>query len=117
MKYPGAANTLATRKHSNEIHVGFQPAATTIGLTPAAAARAAHSAASGRTAPSPFVASGALSLAQWNELLARIGSLPAPTVAAKPTSAAIRDHPAAPSSSQAAPNNRSLGASPPSTGG
>ena len=117
MKYPGAANTLATRKHSNEIHVGFQPTVTTIPLTPAAAARAAHSAASGRTAPSPFVVSGALSLTQWNELLARIGSLPAPTVAAKPSSAAIRDHQPAPSSPQAAPNNRSLGAPSPSTGG
>jgi membrane-bound lytic murein transglycosylase B len=117
MKYPGAANTLATRKHSNEIQVDFQPTATAIPLTPAAAARAAHSAAAGRTAPSPFVASGALSLAQWNELLARIGSLPAPIVAAKPTSAAIRDHPAAPSNSQAAPSNRGPGVPSPSTGG
>ena len=37
------------------------------------------------------MASGTLTLAQWNELLAHIGALPAPKVAAKPTSAAIRD--------------------------
>jgi hypothetical protein len=115
MKYPGAANTLATREHSNEIQIDFQPAAATIPLTSAQAAKAAHSAASGRTAPSPFVVSGALTLTQWNELLARIGSLPAPTVAAKPSSAAIRDPQAA--SPQATSSNRGLGVRPPSSGG
>ncbi|HEY5045339.1 MAG TPA: lytic murein transglycosylase, partial [Solirubrobacteraceae bacterium] len=79
MKYPNAANTLATRKSASEIQIGFQPPAATIPPTPAAAAKAghaAHSAASGPTAPSPFVVSGALTVAQWNALLAHIGSLP-----------------------------------------
>lgn len=111
MKYPDAKNTLATRTHSNAVRIDFQPSAIATALTPATAAKAAHAAASGKkTAPAPFVASATLSLTQWNELLTRIGALPAPTVAAKPTSAAIRDP-------QAAPNNRGLGTSSPTSGG
>jgi len=113
MEYPGAKNTLATRAHSNAIQIDFPPAPPSTALTAAKAAKAAktaHSATSSKTAPAPFVASATLSLTQWNELLARIGALPAPTVAAKPTSAAIRDP-------QAAPNNRGLGATPPASGG
>jgi membrane-bound lytic murein transglycosylase B len=92
MKYPGAANTLAMPQHSNEIHISFRAAAARVPLAPAAAVKAARSASTGRSAPSPFVASGALTAVQWQELIARIGALPAPTVAAKPSSAAIRDH-------------------------
>jgi membrane-bound lytic murein transglycosylase B len=113
MKYPDATNTLATRAHANAVRIDFRPsAAAAAALTPAAAAKVAHSAASPKkkTAPAPFVASGTLSLAQWNELLAHIGALSTPKVAAKPTSAAIRDP-------QAAANNRSLGASSPTSGG
>jgi len=109
MHYPGAANTLATRAHPDTVQIAFQPAAV-IRLTPAGSAKAAHSAASGRTAPSPFVVGGTLNPAQWNELFVRIGALPAPAVAAKPSSGAIRDP-------QAAPNNRGLGAAPPTSGG
>jgi membrane-bound lytic murein transglycosylase B len=110
MRYPDAANTLATRAHANAVQIDFQPSAAALGLTPTKAAKAAHSASTGRTAPSPFVASASLSLTQWNELLARIGAIPAPKVAAKPTSAAIRDP-------QAAPSNRGLGVSPSASGG
>jgi membrane-bound lytic murein transglycosylase B len=111
MEYPEAKNTLATRTHSNAIQIDFPPVApTATALTPAKAAKAAHAATSSKTAPAPFVASPSLSLTQWNELLTRIGALPAPNVAAKPTSAAIRDP-------QAAPNNRGLGAAPPASGG
>ncbi len=102
MKYPDAANTLATRAHANAVQIDFQPLAAALGLTPAKTAKAAHSAKAGKTAPSPFVASPTLSLAQWNELLTRVAAIPAPKVAAKPTSAAIRDP-------QAAPSNRGLG--------
>jgi hypothetical protein len=108
MKYPDAVNTLATRVHSNEIQIDFQPVAAQ--PTPAASAKVAHSASTGRTAPSPFVTSATLSLTQWNELLARIGAIRAPKVASKPTSAAIRDP-------QAAPSNRGLGMRSPTTGG
>jgi hypothetical protein len=110
MKYPDDANTFATRAHANAIQIDFQPSAAALGLIPAVAAKAGHSRTSGRTAPSPFVASGNLSLTQWNELLARIGALPTPTVAVKPTSAAIRDP-------QAASDNRSLGVRSPTSGG
>jgi membrane-bound lytic murein transglycosylase B len=111
MKYPQATNTLATRAHANAIQVEFQPATVPSAPTPAAAAKAAHSAASGkRTTSAPFVASGTLSLAQWNELLAHIGALPTPKVAAKPTSAAIRDP-------RAAAENSGPGATPPTSGG
>jgi len=109
MKYPGVANTLATRTHPNAIGIGFKPAAAAARLTHTAGAKAAHSASTGRVAPSPFVTSGNLSLTQWNELLARIGALPAPRVVAKPSAAAIRDP-------QAAPSNRGLGVSPPASG-
>jgi membrane-bound lytic murein transglycosylase B len=113
MKYPDDPNTFATRAHANAIQIDFQPSAAYLGLTSATsavAAKAAHSSTSGRTAPSPFVASANLSLTQWNELLARIGALPTPTVAGKPTSAAIRDP-------QAASDNRSLGVRSPTSGG
>jgi membrane-bound lytic murein transglycosylase B len=111
MKYPEAANTLATTAHPDAIQIDFQPTSAALAGTPKGASKAAHAAAAGKTAPSPFVASGAsLSLTQWNELLARIGAIPAPKLAAKPTSAAIRDP-------QAAPSNRGLGVSPPSWGG
>jgi hypothetical protein len=102
MKYPDAANTLATRAHANAVQIDFQPSVAALGLTGAKAAKAARSSASGKAAPAPFVASPSLSLAQWNGLLARVGAIPAPKVAAKPTSAAIRDP-------QAAPSNRGLG--------
>jgi hypothetical protein len=110
MKYPDGTNTFATRAHSNAIQIDFQPSAAATALTPATAAKAAHSAAFGKTAPSPFVASGTLTLTQWNALLAQIAAIPAPTVARKPTSAAIRDP-------QAAPNNRSLGLRSPTSAG
>jgi Transglycosylase SLT domain len=109
MKYPDAANTLATRAHANAIQIDFQPSTAALGLTRAKAARA-HSAKAGKTALSPFVASPTLSLGQWNELLARVAAIPAPKVATKPTSAAIRDP-------QAAPSNRGLGLSKPASSG
>jgi Transglycosylase SLT domain len=110
MKYPDATTTFATRSHANAIQIDFQPSAAALGLSSAVAAKAAHSATSRRTAPSPFVVSADLSLTQWNGLLTRIGALPTPTVARKPTSAAIRDP-------QAAPANRSLGVRSPISGG
>ncbi|HEV3071090.1 MAG TPA: lytic murein transglycosylase [Solirubrobacteraceae bacterium] len=108
MQYPEAANTLALPDHWNHIHVGFHPVpgALAPSVGPGATVgtiAAAHSAGAGQTAPSPLTVTGDLSPAQWNELVARIGSLQAPTIAAKPSSAAIRDP-------QAAATNRDLGA-------
>ena len=108
MKYPAAANTLATTAHADAIQIDFQPTAAALASTPKAVAKAARAAA--KAAASPLVAGGAsLSLTQWNELLTRVGAIPAPKLAAKPTSAAIRDP-------QAAPSNRSLGSSSPASG-
>ena len=56
-------------------------------MTPSAAARTAN-------ATKPSVASAqtiVLSAAQWEGLLARIGALASPSVAVKPSSAAIAD--------------------------
>ena len=114
MQYPEAANTLAMPDHWNHIHVGFHPVpgALAPSIGPGATvgtSAAAHSAGAGQTAPppssspSPLTVTGDLSPAQWNELVTRIGSLQAPTVSAKPSSAAIRDP-------QAAATNRDLGA-------
>jgi hypothetical protein len=91
MKYPGAPNTLAMPEHWNHIHVGFRPTAAEVPLDPNAAGGAAHSAAAGKTAPTPVVVPSDLSTTQWSRLVNRIGSLPAPKVAAKPSSAAIKD--------------------------
>jgi soluble lytic murein transglycosylase-like protein len=102
MQYPGASNTLALPEHWNHIHVGFRPVGATVPLDSAASATAAHSAASGQTAPSPLVVTGDLSSTQWTRLMARIAALPEPTVASKPSSSAIRDP-------QASPGNHGLG--------
>jgi hypothetical protein len=110
MRYPDAANTLATTAHPDAIQIDFQPAAAALASTPKAAAKAARAAAAGKTAPSQLAGATSLSLTQWNELLTRVGAIPAPKLAAKPTSAAIRDP-------QAAPSNRGLGVIPPASGG
>jgi len=110
MKYPDAVNTFATRAHANVVQIDFQPPAAALGLSGAKAAKAARNSAAGKIVPSPLQASPTLSLTQWNQLLARIGAIPAPKVAAKPTSAAIRDP-------QAAPSNRGLGLSKPASSG
>ncbi len=87
MQYPGAPNTLAMPEHWNHIHVGFRPVA----ADAATAAKAAHSAGAGTPAPAPIVVPSALSSTQWNQLVTRIGALPAPKVAAKPSASAIKD--------------------------
>jgi soluble lytic murein transglycosylase-like protein len=103
MQYPGQPNTLALPDHYNHIHVGFHPQ---VGAPPPSAPMtatdAAHSAGAGRTAPSPLAVAGDLSREQWDKLVARIGALPTPTVASKPSRYALRD-------TKAAPANRDLG--------
>jgi membrane-bound lytic murein transglycosylase B len=91
MQYPGAPNTLAMPEHWNHIHIGFRPTAGEVAQSPGVAAKAAHSASTGKAAPSPIVTPSPLSTAQWNQLVTRIGALPAPHVAIKPSSAAIQD--------------------------
>jgi hypothetical protein len=92
MHYPGAANTLAMPEHWDHIHVGFRPGAAELAQRSAGAAgKAAHSAGAGKTAPAPIVLTNELSMTQWNQLITRVGALPAPKVPAKPSSSAIKD--------------------------
>jgi membrane-bound lytic murein transglycosylase B len=118
MYYPGTNNTLARAARWNSIHIGFHAiAAVAASASSQVFTQQAHSAGPGQTAPSPLVSAGAvptgaaplalsgdLSAAQWNQLIGRIGALPRPVVAKKPTASAIRDP-------QAAAGNRNLGAS------
>lgn len=91
MRYPSSPKTHASRADASHIHLGFAPARSTTALNPAAAATVAHSARSGKTAPSPLVTTSALSAAQWNQLMARVGALPIPAIRTKPSSAAVAD--------------------------
>jgi membrane-bound lytic murein transglycosylase B len=91
MRYPGSPRTRASAADANHIHLVFRPNTATTTLSPAAAARAAHSARTGRTAPSPLVTTSILSAPQWNQLMTRVGTLPMPTVATKPSSQAVPD--------------------------
>ncbi len=91
MRYPGSPNTHASAAYRSRIRLVFSPPAPTPALNPAAAATQAHSARSGRTAPAPVVTTSALSAAQWSQLMQRVAALPMPTIAAKPSSAAVAD--------------------------
>jgi soluble lytic murein transglycosylase-like protein len=91
MRYPGSPSTHASASYRTRIQLVFSPPATTPLLSAAATATQAHSAHAGRTAPSPVVTTSALDSAQWSQLMQRVAALPMPTVASKPSSAAIPD--------------------------
>jgi Transglycosylase SLT domain len=92
MRYPGAANTHATPQSWNRVQVQYHPASQAVALNPATAGAVARSAAAAaRAAVAPLVVGGQLTPAQWDQLITRIAALPAPTVAVKPSSSAIRD--------------------------
>lgn len=91
MRYPGSSNTHSDSAYANRIHLAFAKAALDAKLDPATAAKAAHSASTGPTAPAPVVTTSALSASQWSQLIERVAALPTPTVATKPSSSAIPD--------------------------
>jgi membrane-bound lytic murein transglycosylase B len=92
MRYPGAANTHATPQSWNQIQIEYHPMAQAAALTPATAGAAARAAAAAaRAAVTPLSTGGQLTPAQWDQLVTRIAALPAPKVAVKPSSSAIRD--------------------------
>ena len=91
MHYPAAASTRAETSHWNRIELIFAPASATQALRPAASGSAAHSAGKGKTAPVPLVTTSFLSPVQWTQLVGRIGAIPAPKIAFKPTSSALPD--------------------------
>jgi hypothetical protein len=93
MRYPGNPRTLARRDHGAYMELVFRPVSKRApSSVTATKPTAAHSAGAGQTAPSPATVSAELSAAQWEQLLARIEALPAPTVSTKPSSSAILDH-------------------------
>ncbi len=71
LSYPGTANTVTLPADRGRIHVSFRP------LADARAARA--------------LASTPLTPDQWLTLISRLGEIPDPAVAGKPSSAAIPD--------------------------
>jgi hypothetical protein len=85
MRYPSAPNTHAVPTYWNHIRLAYQPAGSSVTLTPAAAARTA------RTAPPASLTPTYVSPTQWEQLITRIGALPTPTVVSKPSSSAIPD--------------------------
>jgi hypothetical protein len=91
MRYPSSPSTHASAAYRSHIELVFRPPAATPALNAAATATQAHSARTGRTAPSPIVTTSALSSTQWNQLMVRVAALPMPTISSKPSSAAIPD--------------------------
>ena len=92
MRYPGAPSTLARADHGDYIEIAFAPAPHATALRscrrrPPSPMRPAPV----RPRPRRWRSRGELSAAQWEQLIARIAALPAPTVAVKPSSAAIPD--------------------------
>ena len=84
MEYPHTPSTRASTADWDHIRIGFSPVA------PARAHTARASKNSGIAASTQGLG-GSLSQSQWNQLIGRIAALPQPTVATKPSSAAIRD--------------------------
>ncbi len=90
MHYPASPQTKAVSSHWNRLELVFQPAAAPL-LGAASPGSVAHSAGNGKTAAAPVVTTTVLSALQWSQLDGRIGAIPAPKIAFKPTSSAISD--------------------------
>ncbi len=90
MRYPGDPSTIARSDHGSYIELVFEVAKPSP-RTSATKAKAAHSAPTGQSAPSPLSVSGELSAAQWEALITRVGALPVPTVSTKPSASAVPD--------------------------
>ena len=88
MQYPSSARTRAESSHWNRIELTFAPA---VASSRPVTGAAAHSAGKGSTAPAPVVTTSLLSPLQWTQLIGRVGAIPAPKIAAKPSSSAIPD--------------------------
>ena len=96
MRYPGAPNTLARADHGDYIEIVFAPAPRRVRPEVHRDGRRRSSRPAPASAPAPVAIVGELSAAQWEQLIARIAALPAPSVAVKPSSAAIPDHTTSP---------------------
>jgi hypothetical protein len=90
MSYPGTDNTISMPDHYNHIHIGFQP----LGVANASSAAAF---------------SATLTPNQWIRLISRLGEIPDPNVAGKPSPAAISDPPGTSSSATSSSTSRGSG--------
>jgi hypothetical protein len=90
MRYPSDPSTIARADHGSYIELVFEVAKPSPKAL-SAKAKAAHSAPTGQSAPSPLNVSGELSAAQWEQLIARVGALPLPSVSTKPSASAVPD--------------------------
>ena len=90
MQYPGAGSTLAVAEDWGHIHIAFRPLARAPHLS-AHMPAGAHSAHAASIAPAPLLVAGSLSRRQWDQLITHIGKLAVPTIAAKPSGAAVKD--------------------------
>jgi hypothetical protein len=111
MHYPGASSTLARADHGSYLEITFRPLPHAAVLKSPTTAAVAHPAGAGQTAPAPVAIVGQLSVAQWEQLIGRIAGLPQPTVAVKPSSAAIPDSQGPAGKSQTAPGGAGAGSS------
>jgi hypothetical protein len=89
MRYPGAPTTHANSGYWNRIGLEFHAPAAPAALV--ASAGKGTAAKPAQLASVPVLSTGALSSNQWGQLIGRIGALPAPTVARRPSSVAIPD--------------------------
>ena len=89
MHYPQAPTTVARADHGNYIEVVFALAPTHASSGRPAGGKAARAARA--VTPVPAGVIGELSSAQWEQLISRAAALPAPSVATRPSSAAIPD--------------------------
>jgi Transglycosylase SLT domain len=110
MRYPGAPSTHARADHGDYLEIVFRPAPH-VGA-PKSPTAATVTAQAAQATPAPVAVVGQLSVAQWEQLIGRIASLPKPTVAVKPSAGAIPDGPG--SKSQTASGGAGAG---PSSGG
>jgi hypothetical protein len=86
MRYPGAPSTKASAAYADHVTIQFEAARAP--LPPLPSATAAHRA---HAATVPIIGTGSLTARQWERLDGRIGALPAPHVATKPSGSAIPD--------------------------
>jgi soluble lytic murein transglycosylase-like protein len=103
MSYPGAPSTHARADHGDYLEIVFRPAPHVGAPQSPTTATVTHPAQAAQATPAPVAVVGQLSVAQWEQLIGRIASLPRPTVAVKPSSAAIPDGRRAAGKSQTAP--------------
>ncbi len=88
MRYPGAPTTHAVAAYWNRLRIEFAPPTLVPSTLGAASHHGAHAA---KLQGVPLLQGGSLDTTQWDQLVNRIASLPAPTVASKPSSSAIPD--------------------------